>query len=88
MIPAQRREYARTMPKPLSRKRGGLDVTSKQRKEEGLQYACAEWLAGDIDLEPAIASFRDDPADNDFQKGYLAGLLSIRTNLKRIDDAA
>jgi hypothetical protein len=72
MIPAQRREYARTMPKPLSRKRGGLDVTSKQRKEEGLQYACAEWLAG----------------DNDFQKGYLAGLLSIRTNLKRIDDAA
>jgi hypothetical protein len=29
----------------------------------------------DFDVDQAIASFEDDPADSPFQKGYLHGLL-------------
>ena len=46
--------------------------------EKGYNCAIEDVKSGDIsDVQAAIESFRDDPADSEFQKGYLAALISI-----------
>tara|TARA_R110000803_G_C11965297_1_gene319163 strand:- start:808 stop:999 length:192 start_codon:yes stop_codon:yes gene_type:complete len=55
--------------------------------KSGYQVACAEYLAGDVyDLKAAIDSFKYDPADNEFQMGYLCGLVNTRNNVEASHD--
>lgn len=43
--------------------------------------AIDDLLSDEIQLQSAIASFKDDPADSDYQRGYLHELKQIRTAL-------
>ena len=56
---------------------------------KGFQVACAEYLSGDVyDVPASINSFRQDRPDTDFQRGYLAGLLSTAHAITEGEQAA
>jgi hypothetical protein len=51
------------------------DVINYNRYQRGRETASKEMQHADFDVNAAIASFENDPADSAFQHGYLRQLI-------------